>query len=83
VANPPTHSDEPVATAEREPLAPRRELSPVDIRRKRPPALSFLLRAETLRRCARVLTLLALDLRLPDLGAHVSDAQLRHALGDQ
>jgi exopolysaccharide biosynthesis polyprenyl glycosylphosphotransferase len=62
VANPPTHSDEPVATAEREPLTPRRDLSPVDIRRKRPPALSFLLRAETLRRCARVLTLLALDL---------------------
>jgi exopolysaccharide biosynthesis polyprenyl glycosylphosphotransferase len=33
-----------------------------DVRRKRPPALSFLLRLETLRRVARVLSLLALDL---------------------
>jgi uncharacterized membrane protein len=32
---------------------------------------------------AIAMTLLALDLRLPDLGAHVSDAQLRDALGDQ
>jgi len=32
-----------------------------DVRRKRPPALSFLLRAETLRRASRVLILLALD----------------------
>ena len=32
-----------------------------DIRRKRPPALSFLLRAATLRRPARVVSLLALD----------------------
>jgi exopolysaccharide biosynthesis polyprenyl glycosylphosphotransferase len=32
-----------------------------DVRRKRPPALSFLLRLETLRRTARVLSLLALD----------------------
>jgi uncharacterized membrane protein len=31
---------------------------------------------------AIAMTLLALDLRLPDLGAHASDAQLRHALGD-
>src|SRR5262245_13008518 len=29
------------------------------------------------------MTLLALDLRLPDLGARITDAQLRHALGDQ
>jgi len=33
----------------------------VDVRRKRPPALSFLLRWETLRRLARVISLLALD----------------------
>ncbi len=33
-----------------------------DVRRKRPPALSFLLRLETLRRSARVVSLLALDL---------------------
>ena len=32
-----------------------------DVRRKRPPLLSFVLRLETLRRTARVLTLLALD----------------------
>jgi exopolysaccharide biosynthesis polyprenyl glycosylphosphotransferase len=36
-------------------------LPPVDIRRKRPPALSFLLRWDTLRRLLRVTTLLALD----------------------
>jgi len=34
----------------------------VDMRRKRPPVLSFLLRLETLRRSARVLSLMALDL---------------------
>jgi exopolysaccharide biosynthesis polyprenyl glycosylphosphotransferase len=33
-----------------------------DVRAKRPPALSFVLRMDTLRRCTRVLTLLALDL---------------------
>ena len=32
-----------------------------DVRRKRPPALSFLLRLETMRRVARVASLLALD----------------------
>jgi uncharacterized membrane protein len=32
---------------------------------------------------AIAMTLLALDLKLPDLGEHVTDAQLRHALGDQ
>ena len=31
---------------------------------------------------AIAMTLLALDLRLPDLGVNASDAQLRHALGD-
>jgi exopolysaccharide biosynthesis polyprenyl glycosylphosphotransferase len=43
-------------------LAERHERSEHDIRRKRPPALSFLLRMSTLRRGARVLCLLALDL---------------------
>jgi exopolysaccharide biosynthesis polyprenyl glycosylphosphotransferase len=64
VANPPIHTDEPVATAEQAPerSTERTVLPPVDIRRKRPPLLSFLLRAETIRRCARVVTLLALDL---------------------
>ena len=37
------------------------ELTDRDIRRKRPPALSFLLRMSTLRRVGRVLSLLALD----------------------
>src|SRR5438270_5998585 len=37
------------------------ELAEHDIRRKRPPALSFLLRMSTLRRLARVVSLLALD----------------------
>ena len=32
---------------------------------------------------AIAMTLLALDLRLPDLGGDASDSQLRHALGDQ
>src|SRR3712207_8337636 len=36
-------------------------LPPTDIRRKRPPALSFLLRMDTLRRFSRVVSLLALD----------------------
>src|SRR3954447_18452365 len=36
-------------------------LPPTDIRRKRPPALSFLLRLDTLRRGSRVVSLLALD----------------------
>ncbi|HWT21963.1 MAG TPA: sugar transferase [Solirubrobacteraceae bacterium] len=36
-------------------------LPPVDIRRKRPPALAFLLRWGTLRRLARIATLLSLD----------------------
>jgi exopolysaccharide biosynthesis polyprenyl glycosylphosphotransferase len=39
----------------------RREPSDHDMRRKRPPALSFLLRMATVRRLARVLSLLALD----------------------
>jgi exopolysaccharide biosynthesis polyprenyl glycosylphosphotransferase len=46
------------------PQAPAREslvLPSVDVRRKRPPALSFLLRMETLRKVTRVFSLLALD----------------------
>ena len=45
----------------RTPAPPRVVLPAVDIRRKRPPALSFLLRLDTARRCGRVLSLLALD----------------------
>src|ERR671914_2116375 len=43
------------------PAPPRVVLPPTDIRRKRPPALSFLLRMDTLRRFCRVVSLLALD----------------------
>src|ERR1700749_687028 len=39
----------------------RRETSDHDMRRKRPPALSLLLRMSTARRAARVLSLLGLD----------------------
>ena len=39
-----------------------------DVRRKRPPALSFLLRWETARRIGRVLVLLALDFAGVSLG---------------
>lgn len=37
-------------------------LPPVDVRRKRPPALAFLLRLDTLRRGGRIVTLLGIDL---------------------
>jgi exopolysaccharide biosynthesis polyprenyl glycosylphosphotransferase len=47
----------PPAEPPTEPLAPLDR----DIRRKRPPALSFLLRMSTMRRLARVVSLLALD----------------------
>ena len=56
----PTPTDRPVPSEER--AFGRSPLHSVDIRRKRPPALAFLLRAETLRRCARIVTLLGLDL---------------------
>ena len=41
--------------------APERLVPPVDVRRKRPPALTFLLRMETVRRAVSVVTLLAVD----------------------
>jgi exopolysaccharide biosynthesis polyprenyl glycosylphosphotransferase len=52
------------STRTREPTPPteaRAGLPVTDIRRKRPPALSFLLRWDTLRRLSRVVSLLALD----------------------
>jgi exopolysaccharide biosynthesis polyprenyl glycosylphosphotransferase len=45
----------------RPPAPPRAALPATDIRRKRPPALSFLLRMDTLRRFSRIASLLALD----------------------
>ncbi|HWK28847.1 MAG TPA: sugar transferase [Solirubrobacter sp.] len=56
MAHAPTKIPEPSPTRSRPVTLP-----PVDVRRKRPPALSFLLRMETLRRSSRVLSLLALD----------------------
>ncbi len=50
-----------VRTHDPQPATAPLRLPPVDIRRKRPPALAFLLRMETLRRGLRVLSLLALD----------------------
>ncbi len=57
-------ADAPTQTKQRaepatEPVAI--DLPLVDVRRKRPPALAFLLRLETLRRALRVVSLLALD----------------------
>ena len=51
----------PPRTEERIAASQPAALPPIDIRRKRPPALSFLLRLDTLRRVARVVSLLALD----------------------
>jgi exopolysaccharide biosynthesis polyprenyl glycosylphosphotransferase len=50
-----------MATAELASPVLRREPSERDVRRKRPPAMSFLLRLDTIRRAAGVLALLALD----------------------
>jgi exopolysaccharide biosynthesis polyprenyl glycosylphosphotransferase len=47
--------------SDRAPLRDVVTLPSVDVRRKRPPMLSFLLRMETLRRASRVLSLLVLD----------------------
>jgi exopolysaccharide biosynthesis polyprenyl glycosylphosphotransferase len=57
-------ADAPTQTPQRDDTA--REtvtltLPPVDVRRKRPPALAFLLRLETLRKALRVASLLVLD----------------------
>jgi exopolysaccharide biosynthesis polyprenyl glycosylphosphotransferase len=58
-------ADAPTRIPASEQLSPSAEselvLPPIDVRRKRPPALSFLLRWETLRRAIRVGSLLALD----------------------
>ena len=57
----PTKTHEPPKSASQAPARETLVLPPVDVRRKRPPALSFLLRMETLRRGSRVVSLLALD----------------------
>jgi exopolysaccharide biosynthesis polyprenyl glycosylphosphotransferase len=65
VATTPTETEQPspAGTTVPGPLPLPRELrgEVVDVRRKRPPVLTFLLRAETLRQVLRVVTLLALD----------------------
>jgi exopolysaccharide biosynthesis polyprenyl glycosylphosphotransferase len=58
-------AEAPTQTPQRPDAAPETvpaRRTPVDVRRKRPPALAFLLRLETLRKAMRVVTLLALDL---------------------
>ncbi|HSZ69029.1 MAG TPA: sugar transferase [Solirubrobacteraceae bacterium] len=57
VRAPKRHASAPALSA----ATAQRETSDRDMRRKRPPAISFLLRVETARRVARVLSLLALD----------------------
>src|SRR5215210_5564233 len=63
VADATPHIQDPPDRAAQTPVAvaPPIVLPPVDVRRKRPPLLSFVLRMETLRRASRVVTLLALD----------------------
>ena len=61
MADTPTRIPEPPPTRSHAPARETVVLPPVDVRRKRPPALSFLLRMETLRRASRVVSLLALD----------------------
>jgi exopolysaccharide biosynthesis polyprenyl glycosylphosphotransferase len=57
-----TEAPERPSSSSATPSAPTPLLTERDVRRKRPPALSFLLRMDTLRRVARALSLLALDL---------------------
>src|SRR5918994_1052494 len=61
MAGRPPVPEAPPRTEERLAASQPAALPPIDIRRKRPPALSFLLRLDTLRRIARVVSLLALD----------------------
>src|SRR5215204_7488350 len=63
VADAPPHIQDPPDRAGQTPaaVAPPIALPPVDVRRKRPPLLSFVMRRETLRNCSRVVSLLALD----------------------
>jgi exopolysaccharide biosynthesis polyprenyl glycosylphosphotransferase len=58
----PPEPTEPAAGGEPVPALGQLNGSASDVRRKRPPLLSFLLRLETLRQLGRVLSLLALDL---------------------
>jgi len=60
---PPTTQEATEARREDRAISPPDfSLTPHDVRRKRPPALSFLLRMETLRKVLRLASLLALDL---------------------
>src|ERR671933_455228 len=62
-ADAPTRPEAPGGPPPARPLAPPTSPrgEPYDVRRKRPPALAFVLRMDTLRRLARVASLLALD----------------------
>jgi exopolysaccharide biosynthesis polyprenyl glycosylphosphotransferase len=56
-----TREDERAQTRDAQPGRPDFALTSQDVRRKRPPALAFVLKMSTLRRLARVLSLAALD----------------------
>src|SRR5215204_577943 len=56
-----TREDERAQTRDAQPGRPDFALSTQDVRRKRPPALAFVLKMSTLRHVARVLSLAALD----------------------
>ena len=64
------------------PAAKQVSLPDRDVRRKRPPFLSFVLRLETLRRVARVVSLLALDF-IGVVGALFTALMLKLAVHDQ
>src|SRR5688572_25924355 len=55
------HPPAPVPRAHPQPAPVGLRLPEYDVRRKRPPLLSFLLRMDTLRSAARVVSLLAVD----------------------
>jgi exopolysaccharide biosynthesis polyprenyl glycosylphosphotransferase len=77
-----THGTTEVPQRPSSSLPPERRSPERDVRRKRPPALSFLLRMDTLRRMARALSLLALDfaaLFVAILTALCLKAAARHA----
>ncbi|HSD79760.1 MAG TPA: sugar transferase [Solirubrobacteraceae bacterium] len=59
---PPTSTDPTEAVEQPTIEAPTLDAVEYDVRRKKPPALSFLLRWETVRRLARVCSLMAIDL---------------------
>jgi exopolysaccharide biosynthesis polyprenyl glycosylphosphotransferase len=75
------HQEAMPTTTERPANGVVRALPDRDVRRKRPPVLSFVLRLEKLRRIARVASLLAIDY-VGVVGAVFSTLMVKLALGD-